>query len=189
MDDAPFGRSHRVHLHRLAVPDGVLGGQVGAPAQRLALAAPVARGIDRDPLPILPAAEGGLIGEQLDRVDGLPMPPDQQADVLTLDVGVDLLVALLHCNRGLQAEVLDDPLEQDPHPLGGRFGQHRSGGLSSVSHAGSLGANYLRRLRFRGGGGGGLVARTSSGVGTAGNGQTIRITPCWATCQTPLAMK
>jgi hypothetical protein len=33
------------------------------------------------------------------------------------------------------------------------------------------------------------VARTSSGVGTGGSGQTILITPCCPICQTPLAMK
>ena len=105
--------------------DRVLGGDVGAAAQRLALAAAVAGRVDGDPLALLPAAEGGLVAEQLHRVDRLAVAADQQADLLALDVGVDLLVALLDRDRGLQAEILDDALEQRPNALRGLLGQHR----------------------------------------------------------------
>jgi hypothetical protein len=120
---------------------------------------------------------------------------DQEADVVALDVGVDLVIALLHSDGRVQPELLDDALEQHPNPLGWFLGQYR--GLRfhpSFSHARSLGARgrrrtYRRRFRFRGGGGGGFAALTSSGVGTDGNGQTKWITVCCPICQRPLAMK
>ena len=129
------------------------------------------------------------------------MAADQQADVLALDVGVDLLVALLDPDGRLQPELLEDPLEHDANALGRLLGQHRRAAIQlSFGHVRSLRprpngsrcrapSHHLRRFRFRGGGGGALVARTSSGVGTDGSGQTNWITACCAICQTPLAMK
>ena len=74
------------------------------------------------------------------------MAADQEADVLALDVGVDLVLALLDSDRRVESELLDDALEQHPNPLGWLLGQDR--GLrfhSSFSHARSLGAHGRRR--------------------------------------------
>ena len=195
MDDPPLVRAHRVHLDGLLVPDRILGGQVGPAAQGLALAPAIAGRVDRDPLALLAAAEGGLVAEQLDRVDRLAVAADQQADVLAVDVGADLVLALLDRDRGVQAELLDDPLEQRPNPLGRLLGQHRGLRIPALlrprgeSRRAWPAGTYRRRLRLRGGGGGGFAARTSSGVGTAGRGQTKWITVCCPICQRPLAMK
>ena len=115
------------------MPDRLLGGEVGPAPQRLALAPAVAGGVDGDPLALLAAAEGGLVAEQLDRVDRLAVAADQQADVLAVDVGVDLVLVLLDRDRGLEAELLDDALEQHANPLGRLLGQHRLLGLDSPS--------------------------------------------------------
>src|SRR5262249_19867173 len=142
VDDAAIVRGHRVHLDRLPMTNRVLGGHVGAAAERFALPTAIARSIDGDALAVLPPAERGLVAEQLHGVDRLSVPADQQADVLALDIGPDLLVALVNRDGGVQAEFLDDALEQRSYSLCRLFRQQlRLARLhSSFGHGRSLGA-------------------------------------------------
>ena len=97
----------------------LLGGAVGAGDQHLAAALAVAGGVDDDPLALAHAAEGGLVAEQLQRVDRLAALADQQAVVvLAVDDGVDPVVVLADLDLTFKVKLVENPLDQLPHPLG-----------------------------------------------------------------------
>ena len=66
------------------------------------------------------------------------MPADQEADVLPLDIRVNLLVPLLDRNGRFEPKLLENPLEHDAHALSRLFRQHSRLGLDFSFHAGSL---------------------------------------------------
>ena len=74
-------------------------------------------------LSILAAPERRSIAQQLNRVDGLAAPADQQADVLALDPAHDLLLVLVHLDPSGHVELVHHPLEDGPNPVGGLVGQ------------------------------------------------------------------
>ena len=91
------------------------------------------------PLALLATPEGGLVAEQLHGVDRLSVAADQQADVLAVDIGVDLLVRLLDGHGRLEPELVDDALQENANSLCRLLWQHRLLRLNlSFGHAGSL---------------------------------------------------
>ena len=104
------------------------------------------------------------------------MAADQEADVLAVNGSADLVFVLLDADLRVEVEVLDDPLQDRLDAPGRLVGQVGRG-------VGALGA-HRRLLRFRGGGGGGFEALTSSGVGCSSAGKKSLTTACWPIVQT-----
>ena len=75
---------HRVELDRFARAQRLLGGLVGVGAQRLGAPLAVAVGVDHDPHLGRAVREDDPLRQVLDGVDRLPVPADEQADILAL---------------------------------------------------------------------------------------------------------
>jgi hypothetical protein len=135
--------AHVLHLDRAALADGVLGGHVGLALQGLALAVAVAGGVNADPLAVRPPLEGDLVAEQLHGVDRLPMAPDQQPDVLTVDGPANLILVLIDGDIGLEPKLVNDALEQNTHALDRLIRQSLHGSLGSLAH----GPQSIRRIQ------------------------------------------
>ena len=58
---------------------------------------------------------GDPVGDVLDRVDRLAVAADQQAEVVALEVGTDLLVVLLDVDARFDPDAGEDLLEQFLH--------------------------------------------------------------------------
>jgi hypothetical protein len=181
----PLLGAHLVELDRPVAAERLLGGAVGTALEHLAPALAVAGGVEEDPLALPHAEEGGLVAEQLQRVDRLPAAADQQAVVVVaLDNRLDRLLVLGDLDVALEVELVEDALDHLAHALGGLLRP-----LLRLRHGGSLiraRPRAQRRFFFflRGGGGGGFAARTSSGVGATGGGMTLLTTYCWPIVQT-----
>ena len=120
VDDAALLRTHRIQLDALAATQRLLGSPVGPSGQGFAAPLAVAGSVDDDPLALTHAAESRLVGEQLQRVDGLAALADQQpVIVVALNGGSDAVV--LHPNLDLTTEVklIENALNNLPNPLRG----------------------------------------------------------------------
>ena len=99
--------------------EGPLGGAVGAGDEDLPAALAVAGGVEDDPFALAQAAEGRLVAEQLQGVDRLAALADQQpVVVLAADDGVDPVVVLADLDLTFKVELVEDPLDHLPDPLG-----------------------------------------------------------------------
>ena len=140
MNHPALGRGHRLELDLLTRLEGALGGSIGLSLDRLAATLTVPGRIHHDALSVLAAAKCRPVTEQLNRIDRLPPPTDQQADVLALDPPDDLLVVLLD---------LDVRVDSSSSTTRSRMARTRSTRLS-IDRFGV----QRRFFRFRGGGGG-----------------------------------
>ena len=96
VDHAPLLADIGSSRDRPSLPaSALLGGPVGPLLEQLAATLAIAGGVEGDALAIPHAAEGGLVAEQLQRVDRLPTPADQHpVVVVALDHGEDPVVGL-----------------------------------------------------------------------------------------------
>src|SRR5215207_5509155 len=107
--DLAFGRPHGLELDRPVIAQSLGGRAIRHSVQRRLATLAVAGGVDRDLLAVLGAAERGPENEVLERVDGGSVLADQQAEVVAVHRGADLLVALLDVDGRVQAERVDHP--------------------------------------------------------------------------------
>ena len=118
MDDAALLGAHRVHLDDPVGAQRLLGGAGGAGGEDLAAALAVAGGVEQDPLALADPAEGGLVAEQLQRVDRLAAAADQEpVVVVAADDRFDRLVVLGDLDIALEVELVEDALDELAHPL------------------------------------------------------------------------
>src|SRR5918992_84389 len=118
VDDTALLRAHRVHLHRPADPERLLGGAVGAGGERLATTLAVAGRVDDDALSLAHSAKRRLVAEQLKGVDRLPATADQEpVIVIALDHGLDPLLVLVDVDFAVEVELVEDPLDHLPDAL------------------------------------------------------------------------
>ena len=104
------------------------------PLERLAPPLPVTGDVDADP-PVMGPGRLPLhdrAGELLDRLQGLSLRADQQAEVLAFDPQLDrVVVDLLLADRRVEVECLDQPVEEGPHDGGLLLHRHVVGHLRS----------------------------------------------------------
>src|SRR5215213_4293141 len=82
VDDATLGRGHRVEEDGLAVTLGALGGTHGDVTQQPGSSLPISFGIKDDADSALGAAADEQAGQELECLEGLAAPADQDAAVL-----------------------------------------------------------------------------------------------------------
>src|SRR3954453_1038392 len=119
-----LGRRHGVERHRGAEAHAVAGGLVRVVAQDRRSPLPVPRSVDGHPLAGL-LVHGHPVGQVLQRVDGLPAPPDDQPQVLAADHDRDLLLVLGDLDVAAELEGAGDVLDELPHPVGRGAHQRR----------------------------------------------------------------
>src|SRR5215212_3046073 len=143
--DLALRRAHRLQLHRAVELQRLGRGAVGHPVKRALAALAVARGVDRHLLALALPPVGGAEDDVLQRVDRRAVLPDQETEVVAVDGGPDLLVALVDVHGRVQPERVHDPGNDRPNPLGGLLRDRpgdRAPGLAV-----DLGANARRALR------------------------------------------
>ena len=159
MDHPPLARRHRLEPDRLVVADGALGGDDRLLLEQRPAALAVAGGVERDPLAVGDAQRCGAVAEQLQGVERLAAPADQDPELVgAVDLGVDLVVGLGDLDLGVEVDLVEDAVDDRADALGRLLGNLFDARSSRASH----------RFFFfflRGGGGGGFAAFSSSSVG------------------------
>src|SRR5690242_6418504 len=118
MDDPALLRAHLVQLDRPAVRQRLLRRPIRAGGQRLPPPLAVAGGVDRHALALADPAKGRLVAEELESVNRLAAPADQEAVVVVPDhLGLDRRFTLLDLHLTLEVKLVEDAGEQQAHAL------------------------------------------------------------------------
>ena len=123
-------------------------------------------------------AEGGLVAEQLQRVDRLAAPADQEAESSSPSIAArDLLVVLVDLDLGVEVELVEHPLDDRADPLG-RLVRRVVG--SSLRLPLPVRSSFFF---FRGGGGGGFAASPPRASASLAPGRSAGPRYCWPIVQ------
>src|SRR6478609_6586590 len=125
VDELALRSAHGVERHRPTEAQGLVGGVVGLAAQRLGPTLAVPLGVDLDKPALTRGAGDHAHREVLDRVDRLAVAADEEAEILAGELAADQFAVVVDRDLGVEAERVDELLEQLVEGFRGRRDGHQ----------------------------------------------------------------